>query len=94
MYYVIFLFFLFHCQTWRKHEEGDPWPRRRCYHIAACLGYGRQHQRLLISGGAGGVLTNDDMWLMDSQSVRMEEVRIAPDTPNIILNNYCAYLYK
>ena len=45
--------------------------------IAACLGYGGQHQRLLISGGFGGVFdpTYDDIWLLDPQSGRMEEVR-------------------
>ena len=70
------IFFLF--QIWRKHNEGVPWPQNRCYHIAACLGYGGQHQRILISGGAyGGVEMYDDMWLMDPQSGKMEEVRIA-----------------
>ena len=46
-------------------------------HIAACLGYGEQHQRLLISGGLSGCFdhTHDDMWLLDPQSGRMEEVR-------------------
>ena len=55
----------------------DPWPGKRWYHIAACLGYGGQHQRLLISGGGivGGV-KYDDMWLMDLQSGKMEKVRI------------------
>ena len=46
-------------------------------HIAACLGYGGQHQRLLISGSNGfGGITYDDMWLMDPQSGRMEKVRM------------------
>ena len=45
-------------------------------HIAACLGYGGQHQRLLIGGGAGSGVTYDDMWLMDPQSGRMEKVRM------------------
>ena len=82
---VIILSLLF--QTWRQHIERDPWPRKRGHHIAACLGYGGQHQRLLISGGAsgdadvsGGIgvgVTCDDMWLMDPQSGRMEEVRTA-----------------
>ena len=71
------LFFLIDSfQTWRKHKEGDPWPRKRWYHIATCLGYGGLHQRLLISGGEGGGVTYDDMWLMDPQSGRMEKVRI------------------
>ena len=64
-------------QTWRQHKQGDPLSEKRSYHIAACVGYGGQHQRLLISGGLGdgvGVL-HDDMWLMDPQSGRMEEVR-------------------
>ena len=52
----------------------NPWPGSRSYHIAACLGYGGQHQRLLISGGFCG-LVHDDMWLLDPQSGRMEEVR-------------------
>ena len=34
-------------------------------------------QRLLISGGIGGVGRYDDMWLMDLQSRRMEDVRTA-----------------
>ena len=54
-------------QTWRRHEEGDPWPGRRWDHIPECLGYGGQHQRLLISGGAGGIVTYNDMWLMNPQ---------------------------
>ena len=64
-------------QTWRQHKQGDPWPGRRFCHIAACIGYGGKHQRLLISGGfcVGGVIY-DDMWLMDPQSGRMEKVRI------------------
>ena len=71
---VIILLLLF--QTWRQHKQGDPWPRKRGHHIAACLGYGGQHQRLLISGGLDSV-AYDDMWLMDPQSGRMEEVRTA-----------------
>ena len=74
-YCHIFLF-LSSPQTWRQHKEGDPWPGRRSLHIAACLRYGEQHQRLLISGGVDGVgATFDDMWLMDPQSGRMEKVR-------------------
>ena len=73
-----FLFSLLLCQTWRQHQEKDPWPGRRDYHIAACLGYGGQHQRLLISGGGDDVgRTYDDMWLMDPQSGKMEELRTA-----------------
>ena len=64
-------------QTWRQHKQGDPWPGRRIDHNATCLGYGGQHQRLLISGGNdGGVVRYDDMWLMDPQSGRMEKVRM------------------
>ena len=69
-------FFFSSQQTWWQHEQGDPWPGMRWYHVAACLGYEGQHQRLLISGGAG-VVTYDDMWLMDLGSGRMEKVRIA-----------------
>ena len=72
--HLLFFLILFSPQTWRRHKEGDPWPERRYYHIAASLGYGGQHQRLLISGGWGGVEC-DDMWLMDQQSGKMEEVR-------------------
>ena len=72
---VIILLLLF--QTWRQHKERDSWPGKRGHHIAACLGYGGQHQRLLISGGFGVGITYDDMWLMDPQSGRMEEVRTA-----------------
>jgi len=52
-----------------------PWPGRRWYHIAACLGYGRQHQKLLVSGGFVDNVTYDDMWLLDPQSGRMEKVK-------------------
>ena len=67
---------LFFPQTWRQHKEGDPWPGWRDSHIAACLGYGGQHKRLLVSGGAGGVVRYDDLWLIDPQSGRMEKVRM------------------
>ena len=66
-------------QTWRQHKQGDPWPGRRNFHIAACLGYGGLHQRLLISGGDGGDVIYDDMCLMDAQSGRMEKVRTAQE---------------
>ena len=69
----------YYFQIWRQHKEGDPWPGRRCYHIAACLGYGGQHQRLLLISGSDCVVggaTYDDMWLMDPQSRRMEKVRM------------------
>ena len=67
----------FFFQTWRQYKEGDPWPGRREDHIATCLGYGGQHQRLLISGGVGcNGVKYDDMWLMDPQSGRMEKVRM------------------
>ena len=49
----------------------------RFNHIAACLGYGGQHKTLLISGGFGNIDVLDDMWLLDPQSGRMEEVRLA-----------------
>ena len=74
-HFYSFFLILFSPQTWRQHEQGDPWPGMRGYHIAACLGYGGQHQRLLISGGGGYGVRYDDMWLMDPQSGRMEEVR-------------------
>ena len=74
--HLLFFLILFSPQTWRQHKQGDPWPGRRSYHIAACLGYGGLHQRLLISGGADDTgVRYDDMWLMDPQSGRMEEVR-------------------
>ena len=75
----IMVFVLFYClQTWSQNEEGDPWPLSRFDHVAACLGYGGQHQRLLISGGfAGGRTAADDMWLLDPQSGRMEKVMTA-----------------
>ena len=73
---ISFIFSIGYFQTWRQHKEGDPWPRSRNNHIAACLGYGGQHQRLLISGGADVGVTCDDMWLMDPQSGRMEKVRM------------------
>ena len=44
-------------------------------HIAACLGYGGQNQRPLVSGGGGVVVRYDDMWLMEPQSGGMEKVR-------------------
>ena len=79
--YHSFFHILFSPQTWRQHKQGDPWPRRRCYHIAACLGYGGQYQRLLISGGYSCYIgvKYDDMWLMDPQSGRMEKVRTAQE---------------
>ena len=73
---ISFIYPTSYFQTWRKHEEGDPWPGLRWRHIAACLGYGQQHQRLLISGGGGVDVRYDDMWLMDTQSGRMEKVRM------------------
>ena len=45
-------------------------------HIAACLGYGEQQQRLLVSGGAGDGVSFDVMWLLDPLSGRIEQVRI------------------
>ena len=54
----------------------DLWPRRRSYHIATSLGYGEQHQTLLISGGDGDCEKYGDMWLLDLQSGIMENVRI------------------
>ena len=77
---VLALYFFFPIgfffQTWRKHKVGDPWPERREDHIATCLGYGGQHQRLLISGGYRGPANYDDMWLMDPQSGGMKKVRM------------------
>ena len=73
--FSIVISFIYFFQTWRQHKEGDPWPGIRSHHIAACLGYEVQPQRLLISGGAGDGITYDDMWLMDPQSGRMEKVR-------------------
>ena len=53
----------------RKETKG------RWGHIAACLGFGGQYRRLLISGGYSGSMSYDDMWILDLQSSRMEEVR-------------------
>ena len=75
--YIHIIHIFFSPQTWRQHKQEDPWPGRRGYHIAACLGYGRQHQRLLVSGGVGDGVVYDDMWLMDPQSGIMDEVRTA-----------------
>ena len=60
-YVPLLSIFLNYPQTWWQHQEGYSWPGRRWYHIAACLGYGGQHQRLLISGGVCGFTTYDDM---------------------------------
>ena len=47
-------------------------------HIAACLDYGGQHQRLLISGGLVDSHTYyDDLWLLDPRSGKVEEVSSA-----------------
>ena len=47
-------------------------------HIATCLGYGGQHNTVLIGGGEGFAgMTLDNMWLLDPQSGRMEKVRLA-----------------
>jgi len=72
--FLLQIFFNF--QTWTQHKEGDPWPGSRWYHTAACVGYGGPHQRLVISGGGGGT-KYDDMWILDSESGKMEKVRIA-----------------
>ena len=77
LHHLLFFLILFSPQTWKQHKQGHPWPGRRYYHIAACLGYGGQHQRLLISRGGDGFVLYGDMWLMDPQSGRMEEVRTA-----------------
>jgi len=56
-------------------KEDDSWPDRRIYHFAACLVYWRQHPRLFISGGGSAdAAIFDDMWLLDPQSGRMENV--------------------
>ena len=44
-------------------------------HIAACLGYGGQHKKVLVSGGWNGDNVISDTWLLDPQSWRWEEVR-------------------
>ena len=47
----------------------------RSRHIATCLGYGGQHKAVLISGGLGvNIITLDDLWLLDLESGRCEEV--------------------
>ena len=66
-----------------------PWPGKRSFHIAACLDYGGQHERLLISGGCDDDSTHDDMWLMDPQSGRMEEVRNRIKVTCIHCNKCC-----
>ena len=73
--HLFFFLILFSPQTWRQHKQRDPWPGWRIHHIAVCLGYGGQYQRLLISGGSDGGVIYDDMWLMDPQSGKMEKVR-------------------
>jgi len=47
------------------------------HHIAACLDCGGQHQKLLISGGVGGGVRYDDMWLLDPRSGEIEKVKMA-----------------
>ena len=52
----------------------------RSTHISTCLGYGGQHKTVLMSGGvcAGGFFGNSrtlhDLWLLDIESGRCEEV--------------------
>ena len=57
----------------------------RCFHIAACLGYGGQHKTVLISGGLGMIIL-DDLWLLDVESGRWEEV-------SELLFSYCVLKY-
>jgi len=52
----------------------NPWPGRRDYHSAACVGYGGQHQRLVIIGGRGDSVLYDDIWILDPQSGSIEKV--------------------
>ena len=49
----------------------------RSGHIATCLGYGGQHKTVLISGGGDDKWeTLDDLWLLDIESGRCEEVSV------------------
>ena len=85
-FFFPFLFCYF--QTWRR-KEGDPWPRGRSYYVAACLGYGGQHQRVFISRVHGGdCVICGDIWLMDPQSGKMEEVRRSTERLAKLLQNY------
>ena len=72
-----------------KYGDRDSWPKRRDSHVALCLGYGGQHKTVLISGGYKGTgVTLDDMWLLDPQTGRMEEVRRAIGNQLYIRNKY------
>ena len=77
---AIFRYFLFsHLYSLPRlggNKNKEAHGRRSC-HIAACLSYGGQHQRLLVSGGVGDGVRYDELWLMHPQSGRMKEVRTA-----------------
>ena len=67
-------------QHWSKvdPQEGEPWPVRRSYHAAVCLGYG-DHPQLLVTGGYGILVIGgggplSDMWLLDVDTGRWREV--------------------
>jgi len=72
-------------QTWSDCRKRHLWPVGRGDHSTVCLGYGRQHRRLLIIGGFGDDgTTNNNLWLLDPMSGRMEKVRLSQkDSINI-----------
>ena len=47
----------------------------RHYHAAVCLGYGGDHPKLLVIGGRSPGKFLNDVWMLDLQSRRWEEVR-------------------
>ena len=56
-------------------QEGQSCPMVREGHAAVCLGYGRDHPQLLITGGLGvGNKVLSDSWILDLQSGRWKEV--------------------
>ncbi len=58
--------------------EGEPWPVRRIFHAACCLGYGEDHPQLLVHGGQD---TNKsmlgDMWVLDIDTGKWTEVSVS-----------------
>ena len=76
LYIYIYIFFFLQFWECLLHKDGDLWPQTRGYHIAVCLGYGRQYKKVLFSGGWNGYEAISDTWLLDPQSGKWEKVRM------------------
>ena len=55
--------------------DGEPWPGKKGYHAACCIGVDTSHTQLMITGGCGvGIGTYDDVWLLDITSMTWKKV--------------------